>query len=170
MGESIEFDDVLQEFLNESVELLDKLEVTLEDVEDNHDLSKLEHFGQMIDRIMGAAKSVSEEEVGALCELGKVIGYKASQSQDKRLFDVVLAVLFDTIDILRLLFEKIEKGEDRNLKDINTEAFLSRMKWLSEKFKDIERSSISIDGKQDYSETEKSTQNEIDSLLDSLGF
>ena len=57
----------------------------------------MEQFGQIVDRVMGAAKSINAQEIGAFCELCKVIAYKASQTKDDRLLEVVVSILFDAL-------------------------------------------------------------------------
>ena len=160
--------EIVDDFCDETNELLDKLEVTLETIED--DLSTahegLETFGQIIDRIMGAARSIQAEEIGTFCELGKVIGYKSSQvADDEPLISVVVAVLFDSVDLLRRMVKSLETKDKDILRNLNTQAFATRLKWLKEKFKDIERASVSYDQEQ----KQELDQSSIDDLMASLG-
>jgi chemotaxis protein histidine kinase CheA len=158
--------EVVVEFANESLGLFKKLEEHLENLEDNPTSGhNLENFGQIIDRVMGAARSIGATEIATFCELGKLIGYKSSQVKDVPLLNVVVAVLFDAVDLLTKMMEKIKTGDDTQLKGLNTEAFVTRLKWLSEKFKDIERASCTI--KKDDKKT--LSQNSIDDLMASLG-
>lgn len=150
-------------FCDESDELIEQLESLLEEVED--DLSKkenLEKFGQIIDRIMGASKSIGANEIATLSELGKTIGYKASQVSDETLLEIVVAILFDSLVIMKKLLKELRLGNSKNFSQLNTQAFVTRLQWLSEKFKDIERSSCAVDDS-------TLSQNSIDDLLKSLG-
>ncbi len=162
--------EIVDEFCDESSGLLAGLESLLEEMEDDGpDSKKLENFGQMIDRIMGAAKSLGANEVGTFCELGKIIGYKSSQVSDNApLLEVVVAILFDAVDILNLMIENIKKGEGQSLNSINTEKFIERMKWLSDKFKDIERSSVVIKDSGNSKLKDKLDNDDIDKLLNRL--
>jgi hypothetical protein len=49
------------------------------------------------------------------------------------------------------------------MKNINLETFVSRLRWLSDKFKNIQRSSVAID-------KNNMDQQSIDVLLKNLGF
>ena len=59
--------------------------------------------------------------------------------------------------------QSIKTGNDSGLRDLNTKAFVTRLRWLSEKFKDIERSSVG------YQEPANLSQSSIDDLMNSLG-
>ncbi len=111
MLEDPDMAEIVDDFCKESETIYIQLEEILEDYEDAPEGGKLEEFGQIIDRVMGAAKSVDAHQTGVYCELGKTISYKASQSMDKALLDIVLAVLFDTVEILQYLIKKREKLE-----------------------------------------------------------
>lgn len=159
-----EMKEIVDDFITEADEIYNKIECILEDYEDSPCSKKLEEFGQTIDRVMGAAKSIEAHKTGMYCELGKTISYKASQSSDKNLLDIAVAILFDTIDILKsmnknLLIEKVEKVDG-----INLDTFTTRLNWLSDKFKDIKRSSVAV-ADIDIVQNNKS----IDDLLKDLG-
>lgn len=156
--------EIVIDFCDESLELLGELEVCLEELEDDPTkTSRLEQFGQVIDRIMGAAKSIGADEIATFCELGKIIGYKSSQIQDPALLEVVVAVLFDSHDLLLRMVDQIKTGKDNGLKSLNTKAFATRLNWLQDKFKNIERSSVS------YKDNNVLNQSSIDDLMSSLG-
>jgi chemotaxis protein histidine kinase CheA len=156
--------EIVTEFCNESNDLLNQMEALLSEFENNLDLTKnLESFGQLIDRMMGAAKSLSLETFATLCELGKTIGYKASQIIDKGLLTVVCGILFDNVEILKKMIHAINTQNQDLMKNINLETFVGRLRWLSDKFKNIQRSSVAID-------KNNMDQQSIDSLLKNLGF
>lgn len=158
-----EMEDVVIEFCDESDQLCQELEQILDDYEE--DLTQtalLENFGQIIDRIMGAAKSLDAELVGRYCELGKIVSYKASQTTDVQLLEIVSATLFDTIDILNSIFKNIRTNKEEKVDGIGLNAFASRLKWLSEKFNNIQRSSVAV-------EEQTQGQDSIDNLLNELG-
>lgn len=159
--------EIVADFCNESEGLFDQLEATLEELEnDLQNTVQLEMFGQIIDRIMGAAKSIGADEIANFCELGKLIGYKSSQTKDLALLNIVVAVLFDTVDLLRKMIEQVRTGNGSALKSLSTDAFSTRLRWLSDKFKHIDRASCEIDNNDDKA---RMSQGSIDDLLQSLG-
>jgi chemotaxis protein histidine kinase CheA len=154
--------EIIIDFCDESDKLFDQLENHLTELETNpKNVRELEKFGQIIDRIMGAAKSIGAEEIAKFCELGKLIGYKSSQIHDIPLIEVVVGVLFDALHMLRKMNLALREGNNQCMNKLNTKAFGTRLVWLSEKFKDIERSSVAIDG--------NLSQTTIDDLMKSLG-
>lgn len=158
--------EVVDEFCTESEELFSKLEDILEQLEDSpENRALLEEFGQVIDRVMGSAKTLGADEIATFCELGKIIGYKSSQVEDQALVNVVIAVLFDAVDLLQKMLNQLKTGNTHLLNDMNTEAFATRLKWLSDKFKNIDRASCSYDSQS----SENLEQSSIDDLMKSLG-
>lgn len=154
--------EIVVDFCDESDKLFDQLETHLENLEANpKNNMELEKFGQVIDRIMGAAKSIGAQEIAQFCELGKLIGYKSSQVQDIPLIEVVVGVLFDAVHMLRKMNLALRNGNDKCMNNLNTKAFGTRLQWLSNKFKDIERSSCQVGG--------NLNQGSIDDLMKSLG-
>ncbi len=158
--------EIVEDFCSESETIYNQLEELLDNYEDEADPKILEEFGQVIDRVMGAAKSVDADQTGMYCELGKTISYKASQSMDKALLDIVVAVLFDTVEILQSMNKSIASEKIEKVSGINLEAFGTRLRWLADKFKDIQRSSVSIG----VEEKNLGDQKSIDDLLAGLGF
>ncbi|MFY7991728.1 MAG: hypothetical protein ACOVP4_00420 [Bacteriovoracaceae bacterium] len=156
--------EIVEEFCNESDELIDLLYSSLDDFEETSNAQALEQFGQIIDRIMGAAKSIGAQKTGQFSELGKVIGYKSSQTNDPQLLKITHAVLSDNVNIVETLLKNIRKTQEEKVDGINLEAFGSRLKWLSEKFKHIERASVAIEQKKSQMD-----QSSIDDLLKNLG-
>lgn len=159
--------EIVVDFCNESDSLVEELEEILSSLEEdieNH--ANFEKFGQIIDRIMGAAKSIGAKDIATLSELGKTIGYKSSQVNDTPLLEIVVAVLFDSLDIMKKLLSNLREGNKQNLQQINTKAFVTRLNWLSEKFKDIERSSVAY---KNNNNNDQLSQNSIDDLLKTLG-
>ncbi|MDD0853346.1 Hpt domain-containing protein [Halobacteriovorax sp. GB3] len=157
--------EIVLDFCDESLELFGQLEEHLEVLEDDPTKTeKLEEFGQVIDRVMGAAKSIGAMEIATFCELGKLIGYKSSQTKEVALVEVVVAILFDSVELLRKMVDQIKTGNDNALDKLNTQAFVTRLNWLSDKFKDIERSSCAVEP-----DRENLSQSSIDDLMSSLG-
>ncbi len=157
--------EIVDDFCDEATVLFCELGDLIKVLEENPmDSPRMEQFGQTIDRIMGAAKSIGAEEIGTFCELGKAIAYKASQTNEEALLTVVVAVLADATELLSMMIDQLKTGNQKSLKTLNTKAFGTRLKWLSEKFKHIARASCST------SVPEKDlSQESIDGLLASLG-
>ena len=155
--------EIVEGFVEESYSLLEEMEDLLENMEDEYTAQDMEQFGQVVDRIMGAAKSIGADEVGKYTELLKLIGYKSSQSEDDKLIDVTVAVLFDATDLVKKMIQKIEKNDAKYMENMNTEAFSKRLHWLADKFRDIHRSSVSHDGK-----TEDEDK-DLDALMKEMG-
>lgn len=161
--------EILNDFCKESLELIDELNSILEIFEEDPSAPAiLEDFGQIIDRIMGAAKTIGAGEIATFCELGKIIGYKSGQTQDINLLNVVSAVLFDTTDLLKKMVQALGSENKNLLKQINTTAFASRLRWLSDKFKDIERASCNY-STEEQADSNELDQDSIDKLIESLG-
>ena len=157
-----EMKEVVEEFCDESDKLCEQLLDHVDDLEEDPTNNEiLELFGQKIDRIMGAAKSLEADKTGKLCELSKKIGYKASQSHDEALLTLVQATLADSVEILQTLIKSIRTEGVEKTDDINLSAFIKRLYWVTEKFKDIERASVSTD-------EENMDQVEIDSFLKNM--
>ena len=120
--------EIVIDFCNEADALFDQLEGSLNILEDRSSKSEeLEKFGQIIDRIMGAAKSIGAIEIATFCELGKLIGYKSSQIKDVPLIEVVIAILFDSLHMLRKMILAIRDGNNNSMSKLNTKAFGTRL-------------------------------------------
>lgn len=162
MYQDPEMKEIVQEFCKESRNQIKLLNDFLNNLEDDlSDVAQLESFGQVIDRMMGAAKSLQINTLGVLCELGKTIGYKASQVDDENIISIVAAVLFDGVEIIEKFIIKLEKGDKLEVKDIGMDAFISRLQWLNDKFKHIKRGSVAIES--------VPLKDNIDELLKQLG-
>lgn len=130
--------EILQGFCDETRTLLEQLTKITDEFEETNDLNLLENFGQIIDRVMGAAYTLDLQEIGRFCELGKKIGYKASQTTDKKLIELAGPILADTTEILQAMVSGlINKELVPSQEALN--AFRDRLRWFLEKFQDIER-------------------------------
>lgn len=155
--------EIVVTFCSETENLLLALQNLLNLLEkDMSQIVLLENFGQIIDRIMGAAKSISATEIATICELGKEIGYKSSQTNDPQLIEIVVAVFFDTIELLSKLNADLKNNTFSKSNFEKTQTFITRLKWLSEKFKHVKRSSCDFD-------SNKLNQETTDQLLKKLG-
>ena len=108
--------EIVDEFCKESEKYLGELEEILFSLEEDlSQVSYLEKFGQIIDRIMGAAKSLEFHKIATMCELGKVIGYKSSQIHDLKMINIVVAVLFDSVEILKKMLTSVAQAGEANI-------------------------------------------------------
>lgn len=148
----MEFDpELVEAFQGECKDLVAKLDQILDQLDQGQSLDEtkksLELYGQIIDRMMGAAKALSMKRIASFCELGKMMGYKSSQSDDESLHQLVIAFLFDATEQVRELIDQLPQSEDENHPMPQAASLLSRLKWLMEKFKHIERASVEIGDK-----------------------
>jgi len=157
--------EIVIEFCNESDSLIEELNDYLDTFEEDPSAGDLlEKYGQTIDRIMGAAKTLGLNEIGSLCQMGKIIGYKGSQAGNPSLQEVVGGVLFDLTDLLQVLVGNVRTGENEH--DFNLKTFNDRLIWLNDKLKHIDRSSCSFDEEEQKKGKEKTTTTaELDKLI-----
>ncbi len=163
--------EIVKEFVAESKNLIHLLTTLLESIEgDFSRVKKLSDFGNVVDRIMGGAQSLSLlappdhalhliSDYATLC---KSVSYKASQIKENRqLFDVCVALLLDGAETLGILISKLDQDIRRDqLRKMIPDAFLERLRWISGQFASGVSSSVgstSLD------------QNEIDALMKKLG-
>lgn len=165
--------DILKDFIRESKGLIPDLIELLESIEgDFSQVKRLEDYGQKVDRIMGAAKSLALmvpldhplatiADYAALC---KAVGYKASQIEGHpQFFDICVALLLDATETLNSWIDKLEDSSAVDLKSSFSATFLERLRWVSNQFGSEVRASVGT------SKSKKMDQSEIDDLLRKLG-
>lgn len=102
-------DEFLLSFLEESFEVVENLKVYMSEFKDPSQVDCFEKYGQNIDRIMGAAYTLSLNKIGDLARLGKELGYKTSQITDvAKLISMqsLLSQLTKTLDTALKCFKK----------------------------------------------------------------
>lgn len=168
---------LIEEFQKESQTLIDKMNLILEQCEDDIRLAPgLEEYGQLVDRIMGGSQSLVMgleagspvtpvlDQIGNYSGVCKAVGYKTSQLKDRpEFYDICLAFLMDATEVLQQMNQEILN--DSAAFTFN-QTFISRLKWVSEQFGGEYRSSVAV--KQADSEG-RLNQPEIDDLLKKLG-
>jgi chemotaxis protein histidine kinase CheA len=168
--------DLLNDFYQESKGLVADMLSSLEAIEgDFSQVQSLEEYGQTVDRIMGGAKSlamsVSEtdfiHQVGDYAALCKAVGYKASQIKNNpQFFDICVALLLDATEMLDSMLDILKSDNKKDFKQMMSQTFLDRLRWVSSQFSDEVRASVAV--KPD--EAKKGMdQSEIDDLLKKLG-
>jgi hypothetical protein len=162
---------ILDEFRKESMgiikelsEIVDKLEVPQADFP----AQLMSDFAQRIDRIMGAAKTLSMEDpahlgflrIGQLAELCKVIGYRAANVGTRSMVPLFAAFFADVVEIISKMFTTLEDGEKcAALAKPFSEVLQKRLEWLVTKLNDATKGGA---------QEEKALNAE--ELLKSLGF
>jgi hypothetical protein len=161
---------ILDDFEQESLSLVDQCLELLETIEqDPSEVEKLSEFANLIDRVMGGAKSLalsanSEHAlhlIGDYCAICKSVGYQGAQIQNNdQLFFITTALLLDAVEMVKTLFSQMALSRTE-LKKIFTTTFLDRLKWISFQFDEMKKKS--------QAQPDKMQQNEIDELLKKLG-
>jgi len=171
--------EILKEFQIESKNLIQQITEILEKCEgDFSQVKSLEEYGQVVDRVMGGAKSLAMglsgatsdhfiHKIGDYAALCKAVGYKASQIEDnEQFYDVAVAFLLDATEMLTEMIDKILETKPANFKDLFSQTFLDRLKWISSQFGAEYRASVDV---KQATKVKKMSQGEIDNLLKKLG-
>lgn len=164
--------EILKDFQTESKDLIEEMNAVLEQCEgDFSQVKSLERYGQVVDRIMGGAKSVAMtvpdethfiHKIGNYASLCKAVSYKASQITDNASFyDIAVAFLLDATEILEEMVAKVDQAKPTEFKEIFSQTFLDRLRWISGQFGQGVRASVSASGAMN--------QNDIDALMKKLG-
>lgn len=107
----IEIDDeFLNSFLDESQEVLEDLKFYMQSFKEPGDNHYFEQYGQKVDRIMGAAYTLSLNDVGNLARYGKEIGYKSSQITDIAKLLTIHSLLSQLSKALETIIKGFRKG------------------------------------------------------------
>lgn len=167
--------EILKDFLIESKGLIEQMQEILEKCESDFSQAKsLEQYGQNVDRIMGAAKSLAMgadknhmiHKIGDYSQICKAVSYKASQIRDnEQFYQICVALLLDGTEVLEHLIVQMGQKEPKEFKELFSKTFLERLKWVSAQFSSEYRSSVDIHKGQ----KTKLNQGEIDDLLKKLG-
>ncbi len=166
--------EILKEFQNESKILIDKMGSILDTCEGDYSQVKgLEEYGQNVDRIMGAAKSLALlaepdhmihkiADYSAIC---KAVGYKSSQiSGNEQFYDICVALLMDGTEVLKVMIDNLTTGKN-TIQELFSKTFLERLRWVSSVFSADIRGSVDVNKGQ----KTKLSQDDIDDLLKKLG-
>ncbi|MNK01175.1 hypothetical protein D3C87_189700 [compost metagenome] len=164
--------EIVKDFVTESKNLIHQALELLESIEgDSSQAQELEAYGNSVDRIMGGAKSLALlappthslhmiSDYSALC---KAVGYKASQIKNNpQFYDVCVALLLDATETLEALIDRVDETSDV-LKKTLPQAFIERVRWVSNQFSSEYRGSVDSTG------SKTMNQSEIDDLMKKLG-
>lgn len=168
---------IVNEFLAESNKLLKELFQVLDECEmDFSKVKRLEHYGQLVDRVMGGALTVGLslddkevelrkifDRVGDCAGICKAVGYKAAAIQgNEHLYDICVAFLQDATELLQSQIDILGSPQDKSKLIQFEQAFVDRLKWLSSQFNEKTRGSVGVHSK-------KMSQEDIDELIKKLG-
>lgn len=165
---------ILAEFQKESKNLLGQMMEILEAcaLGPGHAL-RLEEYGNLVDRIMGGAKSLEVglslqnpalKTVGAYAEVCKAVGYQTSQIENHPdFYDICIQLLLDATEVLEELIDRLSNLQASEANSLINQKILDRLRWVSGKFGEEARS-IGGGGRKP-----KLNQKNIDDLLRKLG-
>ncbi len=152
-------EEILQEFCLETKVLLSELDALLEDLELNPEKFKLlEIFGQKVDRIMGAAKSLELTQMGLISEYCKTLSYKSAQSKNRELVIIVIAFLFEAVEKLKEMISALSTNKSAELNPSTIKTILGRLEFIGGRLSHIQRSSVAINDKDLFNLTENFNQ------------
>ncbi|PWU20046.1 MAG: hypothetical protein C5B49_04865 [Bdellovibrio sp.] len=169
--------DLLKAFQDESKSLLDQMKDLLDKSEgDVAQAPLLEDYGNLVDRVMGGAKSLALLEkdpdhlihkVADYAAICKAVGYKSSQVWDNEPFyEICVALLMDATEILESLIGRLTTDPTTvDMKALINQQLIDRLKWVSAKFLADFRASVDVSGVK----KKRMSQNDIDGLLKKLG-
>lgn len=111
-------EEFLASFLEESEVVLKNCHELVENFKGPQDTKNFEQYGQQIDRIMGAAYTLSLNEVGDLAKLGKELGYKSSQIDDVAKLLTIQSLLSQLVRTLGTIMKGFRKGHRPDPEDL----------------------------------------------------
>lgn len=131
------FQEECKIIIGELTEVVEKLE---ESGAGQFPAALLSDFSQKIDRIMGAAQTLSMADpahiglirIGKIAELCKRVGYKAAEQKDTKLLPIFSAFWADTIEVMEELVEAVtdQAAADRVAASYS-KVLQGRLEWLS---------------------------------------
>lgn len=131
-------DDFLKSFIDESSEVLREMSDNLSKFESAGDNYVFEAYGQQVDRIMGAAYTLSLNSIGDLTRAGKELAYKGSQVTELSKLLVIQSILSQLHRALEEIVKMLKKGE-RSAPE-NYSNLLSRLISASDQLGDLRTS------------------------------
>ncbi len=126
---------VLNEFCDESENILKEMEKIIEGIEDEEiAFDQLPKFSDLVNGIMGTSSVLGLDGISTFCQLTKYISETVMLYSQQDLRDIVVGVLGDATSFLLTLLEDVREGDESNLKNIGKEGLVKRLQWLSDKF------------------------------------
>lgn len=130
---------------------------------------ELADFAQKIDRVMGTAQTMLQfdaghqglQRIGAIAQLCKKLGYKASEFKMPGLVPIFAAFWADTLEVLGELVDAVgDEARTKQLADSFASVLQNRLTWLSDR---VQKMAPNVSGG-----APLSAQLEVDQLLASL--
>lgn len=163
--------EILEAFKEETRQLLTELNTVVEKLEewDSEEFpgKLLEEFAGKVDRIMGTAKTLLEDNptnkglllMGKLGELCKATGYKAAEAKILTLIPLFAAFWADTVEVIDLVIKCVELDDEVQKVATQSGTLLqTRLQWLAKQ----------IVGMTQGKESAQMSQIQVDALLKSL--
>lgn len=113
-GSEIE-EEFLDIFLEDSFQIISHLQNVLATFSGNREAFEI--YGQQIDRLMGAAYTLSLISLGDLARAGKELGYKGSQVEDISKLITIQSLLGQLTRALEQVLKSFQKGVSPDMSD-----------------------------------------------------
>ena len=140
--EGVQYDqEIIQDFINETNEILSLTYVSLSRFIEDPNPVCFENYGQNIDRVMGAALTLGFADLGNLARLGKEIGYKSSQINDINRLLVVHSLLSQLNKEIVKVVRHLQHNRPHDNESVKI--FIRKLQRASDELGDI-RASVKI--------------------------
>lgn len=170
--------EIVTEFKSESAELFAQMGEILDQLE-NHQVEvvALEKVGQLVDRILGAAKTLAIgspyqlglEKIGDYALLCKTVSYKGSQiSNNANLINIIVALLQDMLELMAEMVRTFDCHQQKVQDQAEQETLFTRLQWISEQFGKELRSSVAIHGQTGSKQNNFIDPGQLDKLIKSI--
>lgn len=170
--------EIVDDFRAETNALISELYDIVENLESYTEGSPypqqdLADFSQKIDRIMGAAQTLSTldeshqglKRIGKISELCKGLGYSAAQNENSKSIPIFAAFWADTLELIEKLVETLDDAEKSDLAFREMSALLQkRLEWLTTKIKKGKAFGVS----ESASDSESNLSNEMEDQVNDI--
>jgi hypothetical protein len=122
--------EFLEIFMDESEGILLNLKNFLASFKEPEDVHYFEKYGQQVDRLMGAAYTLSLNFIGDLAKMGKEIGYKSTQLNEPKKLIIIHSLLGQLHRALDTLVKSLRAGIQPDVHEYHV--LLQRLKMANE--------------------------------------
>ena len=129
-------DELILEFIQDSELLIRDLKDNLTSFNEINSETNFEEYGQKVDRIMGAAFTLSLYEIAELCRLSKELSYKSISVKEKGKLIVIHGLLSQAFKLLALSLILLKK--EISLPKEEVDALLQKMRLASTKLGELQ--------------------------------
>ena len=127
--------ELIDDFWLDASEVIKNLNVFLSSYKGPEDTHYFEKYGQQIDRIMGAALTISLLDIGDLARMGKEIGYKSSQLNDPHKLHAIHSLLYQILRKIEYAMKLLQKR--RELDKDEVEDLLHKLRMANQQLGDL---------------------------------